>query len=143
MRIGGLIVWAAIPLLALYLNATYHAVSLDGKALCILVLTMWVLIAYPAKEAGAVNLKTYVLRQFQFHSAEKRVNVQHTSVLNVCTTQIHAYSTEEGINLRTMEILVSEVVNIACKCNRDFHWLTFFHFWNLTQLHIRAVLMSV
>ena len=107
----------AIGLLAIYFNAANRAVCLYGESLRIIVGATRDFIVYAAKDAGAVNLKTDVLRDFQFYSAEKRVDVQDASVLYVCSTQVDAYSTEDGINLCAVEVLVSEVVGVACKCD--------------------------
>ena len=128
-----------LGLLAFYLNAAYRAVGADDKSLCIVVGAARDFIVNAAKDAGTVNLKTDVLRNFQFYSAEKRVYVQDASVLDVCSTQIQAYSTEDGINLCAVEVLVSEVVGVACKCDRDIHGLSFFHFGHLAQLHVGAM----
>ena len=65
----------AIGLLAFNFNAAYRAVCADDKSLCVIVGATWDFIVYSAKDAGAVNLKTDVLRNFHLYSAEKRVNV--------------------------------------------------------------------
>ena len=82
----------AIGLLAIYFNAAYRAVCADDKSLCIFVGAARDFIVNAAKDAGTVNLKTDVLRNFHLYSAEKRVYVQDASVLYVCSTQIHTNS---------------------------------------------------